>query len=190
MKSILSASICLWLAASPSAAATTSAGVERGFDPRATAMERSEADFIERLFELVDDVVEANRGVARWFVSERGEGLHFEDYRAVIDEVLEGIESLRAPERLEEVRALLVVAVRGQRDFFADWYVALEEGRPFDSQLTSEFGYHEGLHTSQRKLLDAYGRLLALFPREGDGNRRSFHHQLCRLDLACGGVAR
>jgi hypothetical protein len=189
MKSILSVSICLWLAASPSAGASTSPA-QRDFDPRVATMERNEVLFMERLFELLDDVVEANRGVARWFVSARSAGLHFEDYRADVDEVLAVIESLPAPERLEEVRGLLVAAVRGQQAFFADWYAALEEGRAFDSQLTSEFGYHEGLHVSQRKLLDAYGRLLALFPREGDGNRRSFHHQVCRLDLACGGVAR
>ena len=189
MKSILAALICLWLAASAAAGASTSTA-EREFDPRVVTMERNEALFMERLFELLDDVVEANRAVTLWFVSGRSEGLHFEDYRARVDEVLAGIERLPAPERLEEVRALLIVGVRGQQGFFADWWGALEEGRSFDSQLTSEFGYHEGLHASQRKLLDVYGRLLALFPREGDGNRRSFHHQVCRLDLACGRVAR
>lgn len=190
MKSILIASsICLWLAALPAAGATTSA--PRGdFDPRVATMERDEALFVERLFELLDDVVQANRSVARWFVSGRSEGPHFEAYRVRVDELLVGLGELPAPERLEEVRSLLVAAVRGQRDFFADWYAALEEGHPFDSQLTSELGYHEGLHVSQRQLLDAYGRLLALFAREGDANRRSFHHQLCALDLVCGGAAR
>ena len=189
MKSILTASICLWLAASPALGVATSSAAA-SFDPGVATLERSEALFMEHLFELLDEVVEANRAVARGLVSGRSEGLHFEDYRARVDEVLAEIERLPVPERLEEVRGLLVTAVRRQRDFFADWHGALEEGRSFDSQLTSEFGYHEGLHVSQRKLLDAYGRLLALFPREGDGNRRSFHHQVCRLDLACGGAAR
>jgi hypothetical protein len=190
MKSILSASICLWLAGALPSAAVTRSAAEGDFDPRVATMERSETLFMEHLFELLDDVVEANRAVARWFVSGGSEGLHVEDYRASVDGVLAGIESLRAPERLEEVRGLLAAAVRAQQAFFTDWYAALEQGRSFDSQLTSEFGYHEGLHVSQRKLLDAYGRLLALFPREGDGNRRSFHHQVCRLDLACAGVVR
>jgi hypothetical protein len=190
MKPVLAVSICLWLAAALPAAGAATGPAAGDFDPHVTRMERSESLYLEHLFELLDEVAAASHEVGRWFVSGRSEGLHFEAYRGRVDALIAEIERLSPPERLAEMEGLLVGAIRLQRDFFADWYGALEEGRAFDSQLTSEYGYHEGQHLSQRKLLDAYGRLLALFPREGDANRRSFHHQLCQLDLACGGAVR
>ncbi|MEN8183464.1 MAG: hypothetical protein ABFS46_13115 [Myxococcota bacterium] len=166
------------------------ASARAAFDPRAARMERSEALFLEQLFEVSDEASRDNLAAASWLRSGGREGLHFEVYRERVVRTIQLLETLEAPERVEEVLGLVVAAVRDQRDFFADWYQALEEGRAFESQLTSEYGYHEGLHDSQRRLLEVYGRLLALFPREGEGNRRAFHEQLCALDLACGGAGR
>ena len=190
MKPFLAVSAGLWLAAAPPVAGAASFPAASDFDPRVTRMERSEALYLESLFERLDEIAAASREVGRWFVSEGREGLHFEDYSVRVGELLDEVSVLSPPQRLAQLQELLVGAVRLQVRFFADWHAALEEGRPFESQLTSEYGYHEGLHRSQRQLLDAYGRLLALFPREGDVHRRSFHDQLCRLDLACGGATR
>lgn len=189
MKSLAPIPLCVCLAAALPVSAT-SPPVQPGFEARSARMERSEALYLEQLFELLDDLSAVNRAVGRRLVGGTSEGLHFDDYRARVDALLADVRGLRTPPRLEALQALLVAAVRQQRDFFADWQRAREEGRAFDSQLTSEYGYHEGLHASQRKLLDAYGRMLALFPREGDAHRRVFHQRLCALDLACGGAAR
>ena len=50
-------------------------------------------------------------------------------------------------------------------------------------QISDEFGYHEGLHRSHRRLLQAYSELLGLYEKEGEWNRRSFYDHLCALDL-------
>ncbi len=189
MKSLAPIAFCLALAAALPLGAT-SPPVLPAFDVRSARMERSEALYLERLFELLEVVAITHRVTLRRLVGDAGDGLHVEDHRERVEELLGDVQGLRTPPRLDALESLLVAAVREQGDFLADWQRARDEGRTFDSQLTSEYGYHEGLHASQRKLLDAYGRMLALFPRESDAHRRAFHHRLCALDLACGGAAR
>ncbi len=185
----LLAAVLLSLAASPSAAlsideAYAALGKTRtGFDARAARMPPAEARFLERLFELTDRTLVENVQVVPWFRSGRRDGLHFEVYRARVSALLASLEGLDTPQRVVQVAGLVAQAIRGQRDFLADWHRALEQGKPFDSQLNDEFGYHEGLHRSHRQLLQAYGELLGLYGKEDARIRRAFYDHLCALDL-------
>ena len=160
------------------------------FDVRAAGMERDEALYLESLFELTDRVAAENAAVARWLLAERRHGLHFADYRVRVAALLVELDRLQSPRRVAELAPLLRGAVEAQRDFFGDWHRALEQGRSFESQATSEYGYHEGLHRSHRALLRTFERLLALFPDVDAWNRRAFFDHLGRLDLLGSGLGR
>ena len=185
----LLAAILLSLVAAPATAldvdeAYRAIGKTRtAFDSRAGQMPRPEARFLEHLFELTDRTLVENIQVLPWFLSEGRNGLHFEVYHERVTALLASLEDLETPERATKLATLVTQAIRGQRDFLADWHRALEQGEPFSSQISDEFGYHEGLHRSHRRLLQAYSELLGLYEKEGDWNRRSFYDHLCALDL-------
>lgn len=154
------------------------------FDPRsAGSLEPSEARFLEAMFLLTDEGVLLNTDVSRWLFSRGASGLHPVDYLERMDSVLESLEQLETPRRVESVRVLVAESLRLQRGFVTDWHRALENGLPFESQLTDEFAYHEGLHRSQRVLLKAFAELRALFPSAGAQVHAAFRDHLRAVSL-------
>ncbi len=183
MRLALPALLCGLLLAAPVASAAGSAG----FDIRYTRMERAEAFFLEDLFGLCDEMAAENGRAASWLLSNGEKGTPFARYRERTEALLRELGRLETPARVAELRTLVGQAFRAQRDFLADWASAHDQGRAFDSQLTSEFGFHAGLHEAHRALLRAYERTLGLFPDESRETRRAFQDALGRLDLTRGG---
>ncbi len=146
-------------------------------------LERREGEFLSRFFARAEERVALNAEVLRWFASGGRDGLHVESFEARADALDAELDALAPPQRLAAVQALVGQALDGQRRFFRDWQAALREGRPFDSQLGSEYGFHEGLHRSHRKLLQAYAELHALYPHASDRLHRAFYDNLRNLDL-------
>jgi hypothetical protein len=182
------------LAGTPSGAADLVANVEDAyavrqlrrtpFDPRsALHLEPEESRFLEDLFALTDEAVLLNTNVGRWFFTDGVKGLHAEDYLSRAHLLRERLDQLETPERVESVRDLLAQSLRLQHSFLEQWHRALREGRPFRSQLTDEFAYHEGLHRSRRLLLKAFAELHALFPNAGETTHIAFHDHLLAVDL-------
>ncbi len=154
------------------------------FDPRlARDLAPEETRFLEELFALTDEAVLLGTGVRRWFFTAGSDGLHAADYLQRVQALRSRLHALDTPARAEAVRSYLAESLRLQRAFVAEWYDALENGRPFESQLTDEFGYHEGLHRSHRLLLKAYAELRALFPNAGEAAHRAFRDHLRAMDL-------
>lgn len=154
------------------------------FDPRASLhLAPAESRFLEELFALTDEAVLLNTNVGMWFFTRGAEGLHAVPYLDRLDALRARLDQLETPERVKSVRNLVAESLRLQRGFVAQWHEALEEGRPFESQLTEEFAYHEGLHRSHRKLLQAFAELHALFPDAGEATHMSFHAHLRAMDL-------
>jgi hypothetical protein len=149
------------------------------FEPhRAEGVRTEEARFLADLFALTDEAVLLNTDVGRWFASEGSRGLHAADYLERVDDVSTRMKALPAPARVVSARDLVVGALRLQRRFVAEWSKALDEGRAFESQLTHEFAYHEGLHRSGRLLLKAHAELRGLFPYAGEEVQTAFHDHL------------
>ena len=173
---------CTLLLASPA----TTAEERARFDVQAARMERGDALFLDELFRVVEELPADSRRAARWLVSDGARGLGLYGYLDRVGAMLDRLERLHAPLRTAELKSLAAQAIRGQRQFFVDWHAAREEGRPFESQLTSEYGFHDGLHQSHRTLVRLYVRLLVLFPDEDGQHRRAFLAQVRALDLVPG----
>ncbi len=154
------------------------------FDPRAAPhLETSEARFLEDLFALTDEAVLLNTDVRRWFSTDGAGGLHAADYLERMDALWVHLDELETPGRVASVRRFVAESLKLQRSFVAAWHQALEEGRPFESQLTDEFAYNEELHRSQRLLLKAFAELRALFPDAGEATHTAFLDHLRAVGL-------
>jgi len=154
------------------------------FDPAVEReMDRAESQFLVGLFALTDEAALLNADVSRWLVGESSEGLHPLDYVEDVDELRARLEGLPTPARLKPVRAPILECLGLQRDFIRDWFRAIAADEPFESQLTSEFAYHEGLHRSHRLLLKAFAELSALLPEAEETNRIAFQDHLGAMDL-------
>ena len=154
------------------------------FDPRAThGLAEDEARFLEDLFALTEEAAELNTAVMRWLLSSESEGLHAADYLIRMDDVCQRIDQLNVPDRVESVRGYVAGSLRLQRSFVAEWFAAQRAGRPFTSQLTDEYAYHEGLHRSHRLLLKAFAELRALAPDADAPTHAAFRQHLHAVDL-------
>ncbi len=154
------------------------------FDPRAALhLDPAESRFLEDLFALTDEAVLLNTNVRRWFLTRGAKGSHAATHLGRLDALRARLGELETPERVESVRGLVAESLQLQRGFVAEWNQALEQGRPFESQLTDEFAYHEGLHRSHRLLLKAFAELHALFPDAGEWTHMAFHDHLRAMDL-------
>ena len=154
------------------------------FDSRGAQHEvPAELRFLENLFVLTDEASLLNTNVGRWFKTDGARGLHAADYRERMNELRARLEEMETPERVRSVRDLLLESLALQISFVNDWYGAIEAGQPFESQLTDEYAYHEGLHRSHRLILKAYAELRALFPEIGESSHRAFLDHLRGMDL-------
>lgn len=174
--------LCSVLLLAPGARADSRAAAP-SFDARYARMARAEALFLEDLFALTRGMAQENRLAASWLLSGGAKGLPFDDYTERAAALLDEMERLETPPRIHELSERVAEAFRAQGGFLADWAAARAEGQPFESQLTSEFGYHAGLHRSQRSLFQAYERALALFPDEDESTRHALQAELRALDL-------
>ncbi len=131
-------------------------GIPRVFDGRQTRMEPAEARFLEAFFALTDEAVVENANLLRWFASDGRSGLHFLDARERLAAIRGRIAALEPPARLGPVRSMVLEALDHQRSFFAEHYDAVQAGRPFHSQLTDEFAWHDGPQRAREALRRAY----------------------------------
>lgn len=151
--------------------------------PASSDIARSEALFLELLFEEIDGVILANKNVLRWFGTDGREGSHPTDYRHRTATLAERIERLEPPVRAEPLRDYVIESIELQRQFVSEWAGALESGEPFASPLVDEYAYHEGLHRSHRLHLKIYAELLAVFPRIEDDLRDTMRLHLQGMGL-------
>ena len=153
------------------------------FDAREARIDPAEARFLEALFALTDTAVVENANLLRWFASDGRAGLHFLDARERLAAIRARIAALEPPARLGPVRALVLAALDHQRSFFADHYDAVQAGRPFESQLTDEFAWHDAPQRAREALLRAYAELRGLYPEADAATRGALNAHLRALDL-------
>lgn len=158
-------------------------GVPRRFDPHGSGLRDAEGAFLDALFARTERVARWNAEVLRWLWSEGRDGMGAASHRARVEELLSELDELDAAPGALEVRDLIVRAIRGQLHFLAAWARAVEAGAPFDSQLHSEFGFHDELHSSESALFGAYQKLRRLHPEARPEDRDAFREQLMALRL-------
>ena len=181
----------LLLHAAPAPAADLLRDVDEAYARRGMArpvvdvrdFDTAEGRFLEQLFTLTDDAVLLNTEVLRWFASDGQRGLHASVYLERSDALRKALDALETPVRVASVRELIAECLTRQRGFVKEWSDAISDGRPFRSQLTDEYAYHQSLHRSQRLLLKAYAELRALFPDADSAAHAAFRSHLRAVNI-------
>jgi len=127
-----------------------------------------------RLFELFD-LASSRRCRPGPGSVEGRKGKSVQEYRNRVDSLIAILDGLPPPERLREVKRLLVEAIREQRTYFETWNQALAvaaAGRD-DSEAQRSRGMY--LKSSSQKLHQVYGQLMSLFPKAGQQNFDAFY---------------
>lgn len=154
------------------------------FDPRlASHLDRAESYFLEDIYAIAAEASGLNTKTMLWFRTAGAEGVHADDYLLRMRDLRDRLANLETSPRIRSIRDLLLEALALQGRFVSDWNQALIAGDPFESQLTKENAYHEGLHRSHRLLLKVYAELRALFPEIGGRNQRAFRDLLAAVDF-------
>jgi len=152
-------------------------------DPTSAGFSREEAAYLSRLFELVDLAIVEKMQAWTWFQSEGRKGESVQEYRNRVDSLIAILDGLPAPERLREVKRLLVDAIRDQRAYFETWDQALAVGAAGRDNREAQRSRGMYLKSSSQKLHQVYGQLMSLFPNAGQQNFDAFYDHLCVLDL-------
>ena len=143
------------------------------FDRSIAQMAYEEADYLERLFEVIDLAVRERVETVAWLQSHGTSGENSDDY----DVLLRRLHTLTVPERLKTIHRLVEEAVREHQDVLKEWRSTPER---YGGELPMD---HPLIRSSSQKLHEAYGEVLRLFPREDERNRQAFYDFFCSLDF-------
>ncbi len=140
------------------------------FDAGAATMSPDERAYLRQLFELVDLGIVERVETLGWLRSGGGQEPSVESY----DQVVSQLGALSAPPRLASVHRLVSEAMVEQRAALGEWR---------KTAVPANLPAHPLVVSSSGKLRQAYGELLALFPRENEHNKAAFFDYLCALDF-------
>jgi hypothetical protein len=140
------------------------------FNADAATMSADERDYLQQLFALVDLGIVERVETLGWLRSRDGSGPSVESY----DQVVSRLGALTVPARLASVHRLVSEAMVEQRGALAEWR---------KTTVPANLPAHPLVVSSSGKLRQAYGELLALFPRENEHNKAAFFDYLCAMDF-------
>jgi hypothetical protein len=141
-------------------------------------LSRSDAQFLVDLFERTDEMTKLNSSALQWFEDDGESGLHPVDYLERSQRVVDRLAEIEPPARARPALDYVIESISLERGFVADWQAALEAGVEFESQITHEYAYHEGLHRSQRLLLKAYSELRGVFREANAATNEGIRNRL------------
>jgi hypothetical protein len=146
------------------------------FDAGQAKMSAEEKAYLKQLFHLADQAMVSRVEAMAWFQTGGKRGIDYAAYTRRIDEILARHEDLLPPRKLTGVHRLIGEAVRDQKAYFTQWQASYEHQQRFNPS-------NKSVRSAHKKLIDAYGYLMKLYPRETPYNQQAFFDHLCALDF-------
>ena len=134
-------------------------------------MSSLEIRYLDDLFSFTDAGVVERVYIQSQMTSGALSSIEQSNYAGILDQ----LRSLSTPDNLLPIEALIVEATQEQLRYFQEWH---EHGDPgyFSSRAPL-------VQSSHRKLIEAYNRLMAMYPTEDAHNKQAFYDHLCALDF-------
>ena len=117
----------------------------------------------------------------RGFYGQSG-SMSVERYNSEINDMVNSFSLIKTPRHLKGVEDTLISAVRDQQVFFNEW--AKSKGTRYYEHWKRNYSAHPKVQSSHKKLLQAYYKLMAMYPREVQHNKTAFFDHLCALDFS------
>lgn len=155
------------------------------FDPEKTNIRYSDAQYLDKLFDITNEVVRARHFMMASYKEDDGHQKHYkEKYSKTIEMVMTELSYLDAPsDTLKEVEGLISEAILEQYQFFTNL------GKKYKDQIhvihldwNAEF-HDQYVQSSHSKLIRAYNLLENTYFTENDQNKQAFYQHLCALDF-------
>ena len=153
------------------------------FDPASAKMTHDEASFLHEFFSLVDLTMVERVQTLGWFHSNGARGRPFGHYRMQITDLLSRMENLKVPASLKPVHKLVTEAIGEQKGYFENWQQSMDRSETFKYPPGARMPRHKNVSSSHHKLIQAYNRLMKLYPEEIKHNQKAFFDHLCALDF-------
>jgi len=141
------------------------------FRSRASVLERTEAEYLEKAFSLVDLAVVERIHLLRNIQSEDPKPIPLKNY----DQILRRLMELHAPEGLNYFHHQVMAAIIEEKHF----YQGLEDYPSIGTLNT----WHPLIRRSHRRLVASYQFLASRYPQESLKNKQAFYEHLCALDF-------
>jgi hypothetical protein len=152
------------------------------FESRSVKMNSKDANFLQEFFRLLNLAIVERVQTQAWFQSNGKRGITFPNYQRTTDGLIAQLESLTVPENLKAVHRGVIEALKEQRAYFDDWQRAVTRRESFKYPLGAS-PHHPRILSSSRKLHEAYGRLVQIYPQEAERTKQAFFDHLCALDF-------
>ena len=140
------------------------------FDPSSATMSDKEKNALVQFFNVTDLAVAKRVEEMLWL-----QGNHSIQSANTYDEILNQIDALDLPEKLNPVRKLFRDAIVDQKDFLQEWRTS--------GHTSIDVAGDAKVQRASQKLQQAYGLIMQLYPNENEHNKAAFFDYPCALDF-------
>lgn len=137
------------------------------FQPSSAKMSKPESQYLDDIF-YISDLIVAEK-VDLQIKHRQGKKIDLHNYTVLIH----SLNDLDVPDRLEEIRDLILESALDQRLYFIELQ---ESGKKFNSG-------DKLVQSSSHKLRKAYSILMSKYPKENKHNKKAFFDHLCAMDF-------
>ncbi len=148
------------------------------FDINYSLMSSKEAEYLNKLFKLVDLAIVERVQTLYWFQTDGKQGKDYMHYQRQFYNIISNLNSLEVPENLQVVHNLITQSIESQNKFFKDWNNTINSGEEFLFESD-----HPSIMKSHQELIEAYNALMTMYPNENTQIKQAFYDHLCVLDF-------
>ncbi len=150
------------------------------FDPKQSRIKAADSKYLDHYFFVSDMAMRARVMTLRYFYGQNF-GMDLERYNKEINDLVASFALIPTPRHLQAVEKTLISAIKDQQMFFNEWEKV--RGTPKFENLKKNYRNNRQVQSSHKKLLQAYGMLKKIYPRESSHNQTAFFDHLCALDF-------
>lgn len=150
------------------------------YDLKQSRIKGADSKYLDHFFFASDMAMRARVMALRGFYGQSG-SMSLERYNSEINDMVNSFSLIQTPRHLKGVEDTLISAVRDQQVFFNEW--AKTKGTRQYENLKRNYRSHPKVQSSHQKLIQAYYKLMAMYPREVQHNKTAFFDHLCALDF-------
>ncbi len=136
-----------------------------------SALKRTEAEYLEQTFSLVDLAVVERISLLRNIQHKANRPIRLANY----EQILKRLMTISVPSGLEYFHQQVVAAIMEEKDYY--------QGLGEHPSISTVNQWHPLIRRPHRRLIASYQFLASRYPQESRRNQQAFYEHLCALDF-------
>lgn len=145
------------------------------WDENGSTVPSGEREYLQTMFQVLDQAVRVRVAGQQAFSNQQYDSA---DIDGEFNRLISFVQSMPIPPGLNSYHQLILSALSGERQYFADWK-SQGDRFPFAQQVAN----HPGVRAASSNLRSAYGELMSKYPSESPSNKDAFFDYHCALDF-------